>query len=226
MINDLHMNGGMGLNGISVTGAGRVLIENSEIFGFAGHGIAFSPSAGASLEVTDSIIHDNAKDGLLVTPPSSGSDSVTLENSTFDGNGCGVAVGSTTFGATCAPASGADGGPVAVEASGVTLSQNAGTGLLVSGTNAQASIAGTAVTANARGLSSQNGGAIVEVGVGNAVFGNGTDGAPTSTEAAQVLSAPQDPSGSQGLPVLPASRVPLVRPVQPVLRDQPGRSSS
>jgi hypothetical protein len=49
VINDFHINGaGTGLNGISVTGAGRVLIENSEIFGFTHDGIAFSPSAGAS----------------------------------------------------------------------------------------------------------------------------------------------------------------------------------
>ena len=47
VINDLHINGeGTGATGIAVTGGGSVLIENSDIFGFADDGIAFSPSAG------------------------------------------------------------------------------------------------------------------------------------------------------------------------------------
>lgn len=201
VIDDLHINGaGTGLSGISVTGAGRLLVENSEIFGFTNHGIAFTPSAGGSLQIVDSSIHDNGKDGLLVSPPSSGSDSVTLENSSFDGNGCGVAIGTTTFGTTCTASSGA--GAVALDVSGVTIAQNAGTGLLVSGTGVRASIAGSTVTSNATGLSAQNGGAIVAVGVNNNVFGNGADGTPTSTStstaATQALTGPQGPTGATG----------------------------
>jgi hypothetical protein len=219
VIDDLHINGaGTGLDGISVTGGGRLLVENSEIFGFADHGIAFAPSAGGSLEIVGSSIHDNGKDGLLVTPPSSGSDSVALESSSFEANGCGVAIGTTTFGATCTASTGAAGGPVALDASGVTIAQNAGTGLLVSGTRVQASIAGTTVTGNATGLSAQNGGAIVSVGVNNNVFGNGTDGTPTSTAGTQTLTGPQGAPGPTGAtgpagpagPQGPAGRIELL----------------
>lgn len=219
VIDDLHLNGaGTGLDGILVNGAGRVLVENSEIFGFANHGIAFTPSAGGSLEIVGSSIHDNGKDGLLVTPPSSGSDSVTLESSSFDGNGCGVAIGNTAFGTTCTATSGAGGGPVALGASGVTIAQNAGTGLLVSGTRVQASIAGTTVTGNATGISAQNSGAIVAVGVNNNVFGNGADGTPTSTAGTQALTGPQGAPGPTGAtgpagptgPQGPAGRIELL----------------
>jgi hypothetical protein len=190
---------GTGINGVSIIGSGRVLIENSEIFGFSENGISYTPSAGGSLEVINSAIHDNGWDGLLVGRPSTGSDNVTLENDTFDGNGCGVATGpAAASGTNCATAASGNGGPVTVSASGVSVSQNASTGLLVNGAGATARIAASAVTANATGLATQNGGTIVEEGAINAVFGNGTDGTATAMAGTQVITGPAGPTGPGG----------------------------
>lgn len=197
IVNHLDINGnGTGTNGISITGGANVVIENSEIWGFAGNGISFTPSAGGTLDVIDSTIHANGGNGLLAT-----GGSVTLEGDSFAGNTCGVAVastGSTNFATVCG--TGATGGTstAAVDASSVTLSGNRQFGLLVNGSSASAEIAGATITANATGLSAQNGGQIVEVGAGNTVFGNGTDGTPTSTEGAGTAQGAAGPTGATG----------------------------
>jgi hypothetical protein len=176
-----------------------VLIENSEIFGFADNGISYTPSAGGSLEVVNSAIHDNSWDGLLVGRPSTGSDNVTLQDDKFDGNGCGVGIGpATSSGGNCATAASGNTGSVTLSASGVSMSQNATTGLLVNGAGTTAKIAASTITANATGLTTQNGGTIVEEGAVNAVFGNGTDGTATAMVGAQVITGPAGPAGAAG----------------------------
>jgi hypothetical protein len=197
IVNDLHINGnGLGTNGISITGGANVIVENSEIWGFTGNGISFTPSAGGTLDVVDSIIHTNAGNGLLAT-----GSSVTLQSDTFEGNTCGVAIastGSSNFATNCGTGAAGGAGTPTVDASNTTISGSSEFGLLVNGSSARADIAGTTVTANGTGLSAQNGGQLVEVGAGNAVFGNGTDGAPTSTQGAQAAQGPAGPAGPQG----------------------------
>jgi hypothetical protein len=197
IINDLHINGdGSGFNGISITGGANVVIENSEIWGFADDGISFTPSAGGRLDVVDSTIHDNAGNGLLAT-----SGAVTLEGDSFNGNTCGVAVaptGSTSFATACGTGASGAGGTATVDASNTTMAANSAFGLLANGSSASANIAGDTITANGTGLSAQNGGQIVEVGVANAVFGNGTDGTPTSTAGTQAIQGPAGTNGTDG----------------------------
>jgi Right handed beta helix region len=198
IVNDLNIDGdeGTGATGISITGGGNVVIENSEIWGFADDGISFTPSAGGTLDVVDSTIHGNSGVGLLAT-----SGSVTLDGDTFADNTCGVAVastGSTNFATNCGTGATAAAAPATVDVSNTTISGNSGFGLLANGSGDSAEIAGSTITANLTGLSAQNGGQIVQFGVENAVFGNGTDGTPTSTEGPQAVQGPAGPAGPAG----------------------------
>ena len=195
------------IDGVHVTTAGTVRIENSLIYGFGSNGINFAPTnPGSKLSVENTSIHDNNGDGVLVDPPNGGSATVTLTNDELENNACGVVATSlgtsgpfTTSCGTPATGGGTAAGATALTATNSSASGNAGAGVLSNGAGASSVIGGDIVTGNATGLQELNGGAIESLG-GNEVFGNGSDGSPTSASNVFVGPAgPQGPVGPKGI---------------------------
>lgn len=126
----------------------------------------------ASANVTDTSFSGNSGDGLDL-----GAGSVT--GSTLSGNG----------------GTGFDGTSGAVSVSNSTLSDNFADGVLAD-TGAVA-IASDTVTQNATGLETTGGGTIVSYGANNSVFGNTTNGVPSSTVSDGAV-GPIGPAGADG----------------------------
>jgi hypothetical protein len=180
-----------GTNGISVTtnGAGRIVIENCRIFGFATTGVSITtssalvnvkllkttinnntvgvlvnPSAGAvKLEIDGTRIDNNVGGGLKVTGVSGSTENVAITDSTISlngGNGVNAVANSSTAN---------------VDLERVTLSSNVSAGVQSNGT-------GTTVTVGSS-LLSNNGSAwsIVGSGVLNSYKNNQVTGAMGST---------------------------------------------
>jgi hypothetical protein len=202
-----------GLNGIRVIHAGTVRLENDTIYGFSQNGVDFEPSLPApatptvipNLVISNSTIHNVGGDGILAVPPNTGAVHVIVENSSIENNGCGVAAaafGTTTFGTSnCGTADpGGSAGTVHVDSANSSLSDNAGAGVLSNGSTARNQISNDLISGNGTGLQTLNGGTIVSVG-SNSVFGNTTDGAPTSSVATGAPGpvGPQGPIGPSGV---------------------------
>jgi hypothetical protein len=191
-LRDLAINsegsGAVGLNGISFTTAGRLVVENVRINGFALNGILFEPSAASTLVVTASAINNHAGAGIYVKPGSAATATAVLDGVTLIANGRGLRA--------------EDGSSVEVRNSHATLSTNsgfvaAGTSRPVSmfversaatfnnlggvhaGMMATVRISNFMATGNGTGLST-SGGAIMSF-VNNPVSGNTTDGTPSLT---------------------------------------------
>jgi hypothetical protein len=91
----LDINGiGTGLNGIRILQAKSVKIIDTEIFGFVRNGVDFEPSnSGSKLIVHNAHIHDNSGNGVLVAPPSAGSNArAHVRHSLLEHNRCGATV--------------------------------------------------------------------------------------------------------------------------------------
>lgn len=175
ILRDLDIEGvGTGLNGINVIAVGALRIENLRIYGFTQNGINFSPANTPSrMIVNDSSISNNGGDGILDTQGTSGSggNRVTLRNDKIDANtGNGVEIQG--------PAGG--GFNAVVNSYNTALSDNGGAGVLSNGVSATARISQDTITGNVTGLLATNSGKIISFG-NNSIFGNNTDGVPTST---------------------------------------------
>src|ERR1700694_3213444 len=139
MIRGLTFEGlGTGLNGIRVTSAGKVYIENCEINNFTGFGIDFEPSgAGTQLFVTNTTVLNNGNDPGLVNKDGG---NIPIQNSVSAGNKL-AGFSSASTGAT-----------------GTALfldhvnSMNNQTGVVV-GTAAVVRMADTSITGNGTGVS-------------------------------------------------------------------------
>jgi hypothetical protein len=200
-----------GLNGVLIQHAGAVRLENDEIYGFRFNGVAYAPTASTangaptpSLYIDDSTIHDNLQDGVLAVAPANAKINVFVTNSTFGNNGCGL-VASTLGTATAfstsncgAGSAGTPSGTVNLTSSNTSVTGSAGAGILSDGTNATNFLVTDVISGNGLGLSPVAGGRIVEVGA-NSVFGNNTDGSPTSTQS-NITGAqgPPGPAGANG----------------------------
>ncbi len=198
-----------GLNGVLVQHAGSVRLENDEIYGFGQNGVAFAPTppteTGApapSLYIENSTIHDNAQDGVLAVAPGSKSGRVVIENSQIENNGCGIAAGvSIAAFSTASCGTGATGtGTIEIDSASTSSSTNTGAGISSNGATATNDLASDLIVGNGVGLQALNGGGIVSIGADNSVFGNTTNGAPTSsqTTGAQGPPGPPGPSGATG----------------------------
>lgn len=155
-------------HGVSVEFSGgtalRLYVSETKIRNNGGHGINFFNSgAGSSLHIADSYIVDNTQNGVNLAS--------TTESSIFGtqitGNATGIVI------ATVAAA-----GDVAVMnclISGNTTGISAGTGATIR-------ISGNMISGNVTGIAA--GGSIISSG-NNAINGNTTNGAPTSTIATQ-----------------------------------------
>jgi hypothetical protein len=84
-INGLNGTATPGLNGVRVLSAKQVNIEDSEIFGFAGHGVDIEPTGAAltNVMIHNSKIQDNTTAGVFV----GGGGRVTINSCQLTGNG-------------------------------------------------------------------------------------------------------------------------------------------
>jgi hypothetical protein len=84
-----------GLTGVSITSAGRVVIEKCDIFGFATTGITVATSTGTiNVKVQETTINNNAA-GMLVTP-TGGIANISIERTHIDNNaGGGIKIAAT-----------------------------------------------------------------------------------------------------------------------------------
>jgi hypothetical protein len=205
ILRGLDINGdGVGLDGIKVTAAATVRIEDSDIYGFTENGIEFSPTGiGAKLFVENSSIGDNGGDGVLIDPVSAGSATAALTNDNVVANGCGLVASSlgasAPFSTGCGtPVGGATTPAVGVAsliATNISSADNLETSVLVDGADATGTIGGDIVDGSSVGLQERNGGALTSLG-DVLVFGNTTDGSPNATE--DMLSGPPGPTGPTG----------------------------
>ena len=181
----LDIDGGSSGNiGIQFISGQALNIQKSTVRGFAGSGIAFSPSGTASIFVSDSTVTNNRSNGILVTGAVNGA----LNRITASGNGVGIFASGAGVNLTLSDivtssnnyGIGAHGSAMMVR--NATISSNA-----VGVAADQAAIvrvSQSTVTANGTGLQATSGGQVVSFG-NNDISGNNTDGVATSTVALQ-----------------------------------------
>lgn len=189
--------GQAGDSGVSIANAQAVLVQNCSIAGFTNSGILAGGSL-AGLVVADSTLIFNGE-GINFAP--TGGSSVAnaeLINTRVDGGFVGVALDSSQGAAITASLTGgsasnnaigvlvrspsppASGPPVTAILRGVEAVGNIASGVAAEGAAAVMYLNRTKVYGNATGLMTSDGGTLVSFG-NNAVSGNGTDGAPTTT---------------------------------------------
>jgi parallel beta helix pectate lyase-like protein/collagen triple helix repeat protein len=213
-IDGIDFNGlGSGVVGIKVDNASTVRIENSVITGFTTAGVEVDDpgTATANVYIENSTIDDNAGVGVLVGPGSGGAaTTVLLTNDQIEDDACGVAASSYGLQAglpNCDTASGptTPSGAVQVSMIGDSSSFNAGTSVLSNGPGVNVTVANDVFAGNALGFGEAGGGVIQSLG-GNEMFGNTSDGSPTSSSTnpdvgptgPQGATGPQGVTGSQG----------------------------
>jgi hypothetical protein len=209
----LDFNGlvGSGLDGVQIVHAGSVRLEDDDIYGFANDGVEFAPSppteVGApvpSLLIEDSTINDNAQDGVLALPPPGDSGRVVIEDSQIEDNGCGIAAGLSSAApfstASCGTAA-TGSGTLQVDSANTSSSNNTGAGVQSDGSTVTNELSSDLVVGNGIGLQSLSDGQIISAGA-NSVFGNATDGTPTSTQTTGPA-GPTGPTGPASLAVGP-----------------------
>lgn len=197
---------GAGTTGVQFNSGASLRIENSQVFGFGQSGVTDASSTpNSSLVVSGSTIDDNGGDGVFVTPPAGIAAQALLENDALENNECGLAAGAfganggaPNFTTDCGTASsGPAASGVTVGVSGTSVSANSGVGVLANGSPSSVLLSATSVFGNGTGLQAKNGGSVVSVGANNSVYGNGTNGSPTSTIPTGAV-GPAGPGGSIG----------------------------
>jgi hypothetical protein len=141
ILRNLRINGaGVGLNGIVVKGAGRLLIEDCEIYGFITHGIAIEISSGTTQVVINrTTIFGNGQGGIQVKP-SGGGTTVTVRDAVTSGNTFGIGLDTT------------GGGTASAMVERTNISENTGNGIQVTGTGAVLQISNSEIQHNATGV--------------------------------------------------------------------------
>jgi hypothetical protein len=179
---------GTALIGVNVTAAKEVRLVNDDISGFTTAGVEFAPSdTTTELVLENTRIHDNAGDGLIATAVAGTTQTVLLSSDTFDSNACGIVA--TSLGLQSTPdfstdcgtnTSGSGTGTTALTAVNDLSTSNTGAGLLANGSGGALTVTSDTIDGNGTGLQEANGGTITSFG-GIVMYGNGTDGAPTSS---------------------------------------------
>lgn len=193
VLRGLTLNGGSG-NGINWFGSGTLHIENCVINGFAVRGIVAVPFENSALFLKDTIIRDNANDGVLLQP-TGGTLIATIDHCRIDNNhnsGLRLVSSAVTTNvdalirdtALTANFVGLD-----LDASGnfvralvdrCTASNNFGTGMYATGLGAYLRVSGSSITNNVDGLN-QVGTSTVETIGNNMVRGNANNKKGTIT---------------------------------------------
>jgi parallel beta helix pectate lyase-like protein len=172
-----------GLNGIRVTEAAEVHVENCIISGFSANGIQFQPSGGGELYVDNTMIANVTGDGIRVQ-----NGRAMINNYRSESNGAGVIVAGVAIAMvrnSYAAAGGVGFGVTAVPSAVMNLENSTA---MSNAHGVMAESGGTVRVSNSHILSNSangllnSGGAsfLVSLG-GNAVTGNSVDGAFTST---------------------------------------------
>jgi hypothetical protein len=179
-----------GLNGIQITSALAVHLENVQVFGFSEVGVNFVPSGTSSLKVVASTISENSGGGILVAPQSGITATANLFQVVSNRNKFGLKVtdgGQATVKDSVASNNTSNGfavitaGTAACQLSiqNSTASNNGAYGVLASGgSQAGALIASVGTYGNVNGLGTLNGATLASFG-NNYNSGNSTNGAPT-----------------------------------------------
>lgn len=187
---DIEGNGTtLGLNGVNIISARSVRIEQSTIHDFSRSGVLMSDSVpNSTLVIADTTIYASGGNGVTIAPPTVGNaNRAKIVRSIIQENACGVVAASfgmtNIFGTECGTNSSASGinGGAAITVFESSITFNTGTGIFSRGGGIQR-IRTNEISGNLFGLRVLDGGQIISLG-GNAVAGNGTDGAPTSTVA-------------------------------------------
>jgi hypothetical protein len=178
----------LGLNGIRITNAASVKMQNLQVSQFSRSGISVEPIAGVTTKVVvqNSSIYDNGGNAVTVAPASTATVNTTIRGTNIDGNGCGV-VGTTAgmdaafnFAVDCATAvPGATFGNASISMYRTSITDNTGAGVLARGAQTGFGLSANELTRNQFGIRSLNGGGLFSFG-NNLIAGNGTDGAPTA----------------------------------------------
>jgi hypothetical protein len=197
ILTNLSINGAgttLGVDGVKISSAASVRLENDNIFNFSNDGVNFASNSGtgnpqAHLVIENSTIEGNGAAGVAAVPTTSVGERVSIIGSHIDGNGCGV-----TAGGTCTSTTGA-GFPVIANTIGSSLLDNgtgAGSGTSGNGAAIQsvgstaASVVGAdQILGNTIGFSKVASGLIESFG-DNDVFGNTTNGTTSGTVTKQV----------------------------------------
>jgi hypothetical protein len=169
----------------------QLVIDNTEVDNNADDGMLNAGNT-ANTTLTNDNFDDNTGYGAQLA-------SANVTNSSFSGNsgdgldlGAGSVTGSTLSGNG---GTGFDGTSGAVSVSNSTLADNVADGVLAD--TGTVSIAGDTVTQNGTGLAHTSPGTIVSYGDANSVFGNTTNGSPTSTQTDGAV-GPTGPTGATG----------------------------
>lgn len=196
---------GTGLAGVKFNNGKQLIVERCDIGDFngsSGAGIAFTPSAAASLAVLNSTIHNNGAaaspattGGILIAPNGNVSVNAMLENVRIVNNaGFGLQVqGSATVTLRDSVVSlNAGNGVVASSTSLATnlmldrsiISGNGAGGVVAQGPAALVQLSDSTITRNAQGIQATGGAAVISFG-NNRNFNNTINGAPGITTPLQ-----------------------------------------
>lgn len=206
VLRGLDLNGlNTGLSGVRVLQADSVIVRDTDVYGFSRSAVDFRASnAGSEGLVQDSSLHNNAGDGVLVAPPSTGGTTVAVRNSEVRGNACGVVATShlpdpaNNFAANCGTDLTGTGGTAEINVFNSSLIDHdggAGAGVFTNGSGALIRIGGNEITGNTTGLKTLDTGAaggIFSFG-DNYIAGNGTDGSPTGLLVPDTEPSDPDP---------------------------------
>jgi hypothetical protein len=158
-------------NGVTVSQAGNVRIQDSQIYGFINSGVQWTPSnPGARLHLINDSIHSNAAGtGVGVAPTGAAPklNIATIEHSNIDDAANGIAMSAASS-------------PSRVNVFNSSITDNTSYGALASGANAVLRLSNTAVTGNGTGIISLSGASIFSYG-NNEFADNGTDGSFSGT---------------------------------------------
>jgi hypothetical protein len=181
----------LGLNGIRITQAKTVLIENSQIASFSRNGVSFEPNnPNARLIIQDTTINNNGGNGVLGAPSAAAGGTgakITLSNDEITDNACGATASSagtdSIFTVNCGARAAATGtgSRIAINSYNTLFSDNTFVGLLAKGSQATQRFGYCEISANGTGIQAIDAGADTQNYTGTNLIGNnGTNGVPTS----------------------------------------------
>jgi Right handed beta helix region len=181
--------GGVGQTGIQFNSGGSLTVENCVIRHVTGDGINFFPNSTSNLSVSNTLVADNANNGILVLPSGTGAvtavfNRVEMNNNANNGIVLSGLNSTGTINATVSDSIAAHNGSTGfyvLSASGDALTTltvfhsvaaNNGNGIAAQFTGATLRIAQSVVTGNAFGWVVSNGGVLASYG-DNYIDGNG-----------------------------------------------------
>ena len=183
---------GTGIDGIQVVSAGKVMVENCYIRGFSLRGISVEPTANVVVTVSDTTLHGNTSNGIVIRPAAGVTAQVTLDNVSIVNNvnhGLIVSPGATVVVRNSTIANNAVGTSyvnVRAEGPGVTnllldnVSISGGPTGIFAVTGATVKVNNSSISGNTLGLSATGGAQILTYG-NNRLAANGSDGAFSGT---------------------------------------------